>query len=325
MNILRPRRLRLNSMIRNLVAENTLSVDDLIQPIFIKDDGELEEIKTMPGIYRYPLNKLVEYIQQLQNVGIKMVALFPSIHANLKDDVGSEALNKDNLVCKAIKLIKKETPDILIMADVALDPYTSHGHDGIVENGTIKNDETVEILTQQALILAQAGADAVAPSDMMDGRILSIREALETNNLQNTLVISYAAKYVSAFYGPFRDAVKSNVTGSYLDKSTYQMDYRNAKEALKEVLIDIEEGADIILIKPALSYLDIIHTASNNIELPVFAYQVSGEYAALKFAAMNGAIDFDKAMMETLISMKRAGANCILTYSAFDIAKKLIK
>jgi porphobilinogen synthase len=211
------------------------------------------------------------------------------------------------------------------MADVALDPYTSHGHDGIVIDGTIDNDVTVEMLVEQALVLAQAGADAVAPSDMMDGRVLQIRQELEAAGLKDVLIISYAAKYVSAFYGPFRDAVGSNVSNVYLDKSSYQMDYRNAKEAVKEVVIDAEEGADIILVKPALSYLDIISKVSEYTDLPVFAYQVSGEYAALKFAAQNGALNFEKVMIETLASIKRAGASCILTYYATEMAELLSK
>ena len=319
----RLRRTRFTASIRNLIAENDLTVNDLIQPIFVKEglDG-FEAINSLPGINRYGLNALDLEIEKIQNNKINAVAIFPVIDPNKKDEQGTESLNEDNLVCEAIKQIKKNS-DLAVIADVALDPYTSHGHDGILNGDIIDNDKTIDILIKQALNQIAAGADIIAPSDMMDGRIYSIRECLEKNGHADTLIMSYAAKYASAFYGPFRDAIKSK--GSLRgDKKTYQMDTPNANEAIREADLDISEGADMIMVKPGLPYLDIISKIKTQLKVPTFAYQVSGEYASLKAASNNGWLDFDKVMIETLLCFKRAGADGILTYSAIDVAQKLL-
>ena len=319
----RLRRARSTSSIRNLVAENSLSVNDLIQPIFVKEDLDgIESIDSLPGINRYGLNALDEEIEKIQNNKIKAVAIFPVINPEKKDDQGSESLNEDNLVCTAIKQIKKNS-ELAVIADVALDPYTSHGHDGVLdENGYVENDKSLSLLIEQALTLAKAGADMVAPSDMMDGRIAGIRDSLESNDFANTIILSYAAKYSSKFHGPFRDAVGSSANLGAGSKDTYQMSVANIEEALHEVKMDIEEGADIVMVKPGMPYLDVIKAVKDTFKVPTFAYQVSGEYAMLKAAIENNWLA-DEVLEESLLSFKRAGADCVLTYAANEIAIKL--
>jgi porphobilinogen synthase len=318
---LRLRRNRKSDWCRRLVEENTLSVNDLILPIFITDGkNKKESIKSMPGIYRYSVDKIPTILDGAVKNEIPMVALFPYTNFKLKNNMGTEALNENNLVCKAIRLIKKKYKDkIGVMSDVALDPYTSHGHDGILKKANILNDETVDILVKQSVLQAQMGCDVIAPSDMMDGRIGRIRKALDNNNLQNTQILSYAVKYASSFYGPFRDAVgsKKNLKGN---KKTYQMDYKNSNEAIREISLDIKEGADMIMIKPAMPYLDIIKLAKENFKIPIIAYQVSGEYSLLTNAIRKGLID-DNSIIEALYSFKRAGSNAIVTYFADRIVK----
>ncbi|MBL6899969.1 MAG: porphobilinogen synthase [SAR86 cluster bacterium] len=319
----RLRRTRFTSSIRNLVAENDLTVNDLIQPIFVKEglDG-IEAIDSLPGINRYGLNALDLEIEKTQNNKINAVAIFPVIDPSKKDEQGTESLNEDNLVCEAIKQIKKNS-DLAVIADVALDPYTSHGHDGLLdESGYVDNDRSLTILTDQAMTLAKAGADMVAPSDMMDGRIASIRDALENNGFSNTIILSYAAKYSSKFYGPFRDAVGSSSNLGVGSKDTYQMSVANIDEALHEVRMDLEEGADIVMVKPGMPYLDVIKSVKETFKVPTFAYQVSGEYAMLKAAIQNEWLAED-VLIESLLSFKRAGADCVLTYAANEVAVKL--
>jgi porphobilinogen synthase len=300
-----------------------LSVNDLIQPIFVKEDLDgIESIDSLPGINRYGLNALDEEIEKIQNNKIKAVAIFPVINPEKKDDQGSESLNEDNLVCTAIKQIKKNS-ELAVIADVALDPYTSHGHDGVLdENGYVENDKSLSLLIEQALTLAKAGADMVAPSDMMDGRIAGIRDSLESNDFANTIILSYAAKYSSKFYGPFRDAVGSSTNLGAGSKDTYQMSVANIEEALHEVKMDIEEGADIVMVKPGMPYLDVIKAVKDTFKVPTFAYQVSGEYAMMKAAIENDWLA-DEVLEESLLSFKRAGADCVLTYAANEIAIKL--
>ncbi len=305
------------------MAENSLSVNDLIQPIFVKEDLDgVENIDSLPGISRYGLNALDEEIEKIQNNKIKAVAIFPVINPNKKDETGSDSLNEDNLVCTAIKQIKKNS-GLAVIADVALDPYTSHGHDGVLDkNGYVENDKSLSLLIEQALTLAKAGADMVAPSDMMDGRISGIRDSLESNNFSNTIILSYSAKYSSKFYGPFRDAVGSSANLGVGSKDTYQMSVANIDEALHEVKMDIEEGADIVMVKPGMPYLDVIKAVKDTFKVPTFAYQVSGEYAMLKAAIENDWLS-DEVILESLLSFKRAGADCVLTYAANEIAIKL--
>jgi porphobilinogen synthase len=307
-----------------MVRETTLTVDDLIYPMFVMTgEGQKVEIPSMPGCYRYSLDLLLKEIAEVSQLGIKAIALFPVIPENKKDDTGTESYNPEGLVQTTIKAIKKAVPDIIVITDVALDPFTTHGHDGLVdENGVILNDPTVEVLAKMALSQAQAGADFVAPSDMMDGRVGAIRKALDAEGYINVGILAYSAKYASAYYGPFRDALDS--APKFGDKKTYQMDAGNSKEALKEVELDIAEGADIVMVKPALAYLDIIHQVKINTNLPVAAYNVSGEYAMIKAAAANGWIDEKKVILETLTSMKRAGADLILTYFAKEVALMLM-
>jgi len=320
---LRLRRNRKSNWSRRLVSENTLSVNDLILPIFIIEGKNKKiPIKTMPGIFRYSIDRLNQIVSKAVSLKIPLVALFPYIEKKLKNSKGSEALNKNNLVCRATSSIKKKYKDkIGVMCDVALDPYTSHGHDGLLKSGKILNDETIEILIKQTLIQAQAGCDVIAPSDMMDGRIGIIRKALDKNKFQNVQLLSYAIKYASSFYGPFRDAVgsKNLLKG---DKKTYQMDYSNAEEAIREVALDIKEGADMVMIKPGLPYLDIIKNIKDNFKIPVIAYQVSGEYSLIVNSINKGLVN-DKIILETLMSFKRAGANAIISYFADKIAKNL--
>ena len=318
----RNRRLRRSDAIRSLVQENHLSPNDFIVPLFVVEGTNIkEEISSMPDYYRMSLDNLKKEVKELYSMGLKTVLLFVKVPDNLKDNKGTEALNPKGLMQRAIVLIKETVPDMVIMTDVALDPYSSFGHDGIVDQGTIVNDATVDVLAQMALSHAQAGANFVAPSDMMDGRILAIRSLLEAENFHDTGIMSYSAKYASGFYGPFRSALDS--APGFGDKKTYQMDFHNRKEALIETEMDIEEGADIVMVKPGLAYLDIIRDLNNTIEVPIAAYQVSGEYAMLKAAAQKGWLDYDVVMYEQLISFKRAGASMIATYSAKDAVKVL--
>jgi len=316
---LRLRRSRKSDWCRRLVQESNLTSNDLILPIFLTDGiNKKIPIKTMPEVYRYTVNRLSSIIDRAIKKKIPMVALFPYTNPKIKDEFGSEALNEDNLVCRAIRYIKKRYKnEIGIMCDVALDPYTSHGHDGILRKNNILNDETVDILVEQALIQAKMGCDVIAPSDMMDGRIKKIRQKLDKEKLQDVQILSYAVKYASSFYGPFRDAVgsKKALKG---DKKTYQMDYKNYNEALREVALDIKEGADMIIVKPGMPYLDIIKSVKDNFKIPIIAYQVSGEYSLIRNGIQKKIIN-EKSIIETLMSFKRAGANAIITYFADTI------
>ena len=318
----RLRRNRKTEWSRRLVSENNLSTNDLIWPIFIREGKNVKEpIKTMPGVYRYSLDKVENLVEKAINKKIPMISLFPQTPIIKKDARGSEALNKNNLVCKALRLIKKNYKDIGLMCDVALDPYTSHGHDGILKKNYVDNDETLKVLIKQSLLQAEMGCDVIAPSDMMDGRIGEIRKNLDKNGFKLVQILSYAVKYASNFYGPFRDAVgsKKSLRG---DKKTYQMDFNNSKEALREVALDISEGADFIMVKPGLPYLDIIKLIKDNFKIPVFSYQVSGEYSLLMNAINNKLLNED-AIFESLTSLKRAGSSAIVTYFADRIASML--
>ncbi|AFE52964.1 delta-aminolevulinic acid dehydratase [Rickettsia prowazekii str. GvV257] len=321
--LIRFRRNRKALWLRELIAESNLSISDLVLPLFVVEGhNEMQEIKTMPGIYRLSIDQIVETAKKAADFGINAIALFPSIDHSLKSDNADEAYNLDNLICRTIIKIKNANIDIGIICDVALDPYTISGHDGIVHHGEVDNDRSVKALCNQALVLAKAGVDIVAPSDMMDGRIAAIREYLDKEGFINVGILAYAAKYASSFYGPFRDAVQSNKK-NYLDKSSYQIDMRNIKEAMLEIEHDIAEGADIVMVKPGMPFLDVIREAANNFNAKIFAYQVSGEYAMLKFAAETGAIDWERALIESLISFKRAGATGIFTYAALEVAEIL--
>ena len=318
----RLRRVRNSDWIRRLVSENSLSANDLILPIFLREGkNKIEKIKSMPGVNRYSIDSLTNVLDKAEKFKIPMVALFPNTPNKKKNKNGTEALNEDNLVCKGIKTIKKKYKNIGVMTDVALDPYTSHGHDGIVINGKVDNDETLKILKEQAILQASMGSDVIAPSDMMDGRIGLIRKSLDKNDFKETKILSYAVKYASNFYGPFRDAVgtKKKLKG---DKKTYQMDVRNYNEALREVGLDIKEGADFIMVKPGMPYLDIINLIKQNFKIPVFSYQVSGEYSMIMNAVKNKNLN-ENAIYESLICLKRAGSNAIISYFSLDIAKKL--
>ena len=318
----RNRRLRTNDSVRRLVRENVITPDDFLVPLFVVEGkGIKEEIASMPNYFRYSLDLLEDEIKQLWSLGLRSVLLFVKVSEKLKDNKGTEAINPDGLMQRAIKVIKNCCPEMLVMTDVALDPYSSYGHDGIVENGQILNDPTAEVLAEMSLSHAVAGADFVAPSDMMDGRIYYIRETLEREGFIDTGIMSYSAKYASAFYGPFRDALDS--APGFGDKKTYQMDFSNRGEAIKETLMDIEEGADIVMIKPGLAYLDIVRDISNAVDVPVAVYQVSGEYAMIKAAAEKGWLDHDAIVLEQTMSIKRAGANIIASYFAKDIATLL--
>lgn len=322
----RLRRNRAQGWTRKMVAENKVSTDDLIWPVFMLEGNNIQDpIKSMPGVYRWSLDLLVSEIEQAATLGIPAIALFPVIDPSKKSADGREAYADNNLVARAVRMLKKEFPEMGVICDVALDPYTTHGHDGLIDDaGYVMNDETVDVLCRQALSQAEAGVDIVAPSDMMDHRIGRIRDALDGNSFTNTGILSYAAKYASSFYGPFRDAVGS---GGLLkgDKKTYQMDPANSDEALREVAADIEEGADMVMVKPGLPYLDVIRRVKDAFEMPTFAYHVSGEYAMLKAAAQNGWLDHDKALMETMLAFKRAGCDGVLTYAACDVARILKK
>jgi porphobilinogen synthase len=318
---IRPRRNRKADWTRRLLRENVLTVDDLIWPLFLADDTRTA-IASMPGVERLSIDEAVRAAERAAKLKIPCLALFPNTDPGLRDHDGTEALNPENLVCRAVRAIKKAVPEIGILCDVALDPYTSHGHDGLVRDGVIANDETVEILVKQALVEAEAGADIIAPSDMMDGRVGAIRDALDRASFTDVSIMAYAAKYASAFYGPFRDAVGSSAT-LIGDKRTYQMDAANSDEALREVELDIAEGADMVMVKPGMPYLDVLRRIKDTFAMPTFAYQVSGEYAMIMAAAQNGWLDGDKAMMESLIAFKRAGACGVLTYFAPRVAEKL--
>jgi porphobilinogen synthase len=318
---LRPRRNRKADWTRRLVRENVLTVDDLIWPLFVADDTRTA-IASMPGVERLSIVEAVQAAERAAKLKIPCLALFPYTDPGLRDHDGTEALNPENLVCRAVRAIKKAVPEIGILCDVALDPYTSHGHDGLLRDGIIANDETVEMLVKQALVEAEAGADIIAPSDMMDGRIGAIRGALDQASFTEVSIMAYAAKYASAFYGPFRDAVGSSAT-LVGDKRTYQMDAANSDEALREVELDIAEGADMVMVKPGMPYLDVLRRIKDTFGMPTFAYQVSGEYAMIMAAAQNGWLDGDKAMMESLVAFKRAGACGVLTYFAPRVAEKL--
>ncbi|KAB1066853.1 porphobilinogen synthase [Tamlana haliotis] len=323
----RNRRLRTNGAIRSLVRETILTPNDFLVPLFVVEgQGVKDEIPSMPNYFRYSLDLLEKEVKELWKLGLKSVLLFVKVPDHLKDNKGTEALNPNGLMQRAIKTVKNACPDMLVMTDVALDPYSVYGHDGIVENGQIINDDTAEFLAEMSLSHAKAGANFVAPSDMMDGRILTIREALEDEGFTDTGIMSYSAKYASAFYGPFRDALDSapvDVVDIPKDKKTYQMDYGNRFEALRETEMDIDEGADIVMVKPGLSYLDILRDIKNEVDLPVAVYQVSGEYAMIKAAAEKGWLDHDQIIMETTTAFKRAGADMIASYFAKDVVKLL--
>jgi porphobilinogen synthase len=321
----RMRRNRKASWLRDLVSEHEISTNDLILPLFVQDGlNKKDEIKSMLGIFRFSPDLIIEQVKIAESLGIRAVALFPVVDLYLKSEDAKESYNFDNLICKTVRMIKNENLNIGIICDVALDPYTIHGHDGIVVDGRVDNDKTLDILSKQALALVEAGADSIAPSDMMDGRILAIRRILENENFININIIAYAAKYASCFYGPFRDALGSGSLTGQDGKKTYQMDVRNSKEAMREIALDIKEGADSIIIKPGLPFLDIIKEARQNFDIPIFSYQVSGEYSMLKFASMSGCFNFEQAMLESLICLKRAGSSAIFSYNSIEVAK-LIK
>jgi porphobilinogen synthase len=319
----RLRRNRRTDWSRRLVREHVLTVDDLIWPVFVLEGvGKRQEIASMPGVGRFSTDLLLNEVEQACALGIPVVALFPYTDPALRNESGSEALNPENLVCRTVREIKKRFPEIGVLCDVALDPYTSHGHDGLLKDGTIVNDETVAVLVQQSIVQAEAGCDIIAPSDMMDGRIAAIRRGLEESGFSGVQIMAYSAKYASGFYGPFRDAVGS---GGFLkgDKKTYQMDPANSDEAIREVSLDIAEGADMVMVKPGMPYLDVVYRVKHECKVPTFVYQVSGEYAMIRGAAERGWIDYEKAILESLMAFKRAGADGVLTYAAPDIARLL--
>jgi len=323
--IVRPRRNRKSEWARRLVRENVLTTDDLIWPLFVADGrNKRTAVASMPGVERLSVDQAVREAERAAKLAIPCIALFPYTDPALRDEGGSEAVNPDNLVCRSVRAIKQEFPDLGVLCDVALDPFTSHGHDGLIEDGKILNDATVAVLVRQALVQAEAGCDIIAPSDMMEGRVGAIRKELDAAGFIDVQIMSYAAKYASAFYGPFRDAVGSakTLTG---DKRTYQMDSANSDEALREVELDIAEGADMVMVKPGMPYLDIVRRVKETFGMPTFVYQVSGEYAMITAASNNGWIDGERAMMESLLAFKRAGANGILTYFAPHAAEKLQK
>ena len=320
----RMRRNRADEWVRRVTREASVSADDLIWPLFVQEGvGERAAVPSMPGVERLSIDLLVEAVGQAKALGIPAVAIFPVTPQELKSPDGKEATNSDNLVCRTVRAIKEKHDDMGVICDVALDPYTTHGQDGIVRDGKILNDETVEVLCQQAFVQAQAGCDVIAPSDMMDGRIGAIREALDGENLHDVSLLAYSAKYASAFYGPFRDAVGSSANLGTADKRTYQMDPANSDEALREVALDVAEGADMVMVKPGMPYLDIVRRVKDAFGLPTFAYQVSGEYAMLRGAADRGWLDWDKTLLESTLCFKRAGADAVLTYAAPQIARLL--
>ena len=318
------RRNRSDKWIRDLVSESSLSANDLIQPLFvIEGNNRKEKIETLPGIYRFSLDQLLKEVEKVAKIGIPAIAIFPYVEQELKTAGCEESFNPDNLICRTLRAVKKNFPEIGLIADVALDPYNIHGHDGLLKDGKVLNDETIDILVKQSLVQADSGADIIAPSDMMDGRVRRIREALEDHNFQDTKILAYTAKYASSLYGPFRDAVGS--AGNLIsDKKTYQMDFKNSGEAVFEAGLDIEEGADMLMVKPATFYLDIIAKIKQTYNLPIFAFQVSGEFAMMKYAKQNGIVNhYEDLLYESLIACKRAGSSVILSYGAYDIALKL--
>jgi porphobilinogen synthase len=320
---MRPRRNRRSEWARRLVRETVLTTDDLIWPLFVVEGSQVRvPVPSMPGVERLSVDQVVREAERAARLSIPCIALFPYTDPGLRDADGSEALNPDNLVCRAVRAVKQAVPEIGVLCDVALDPYTSHGHDGLMRDGVVLNDETVAVLVRQALVEAEAGCDVIAPSDMMDGRVGAIRGALDAAGFTDVQIMSYAAKYASAFYGPFRDAVGSSAT-LVGDKRTYQMDPANAEEALREVELDIAEGADMIMVKPGMPYLDVLHRIKTTFGMPTYSYQVSGEYAMIMAAAQNGWLDGDKAMLESLTAFKRAGADGVLTYFAARVAERL--
>jgi porphobilinogen synthase len=322
--VVRPRRLRYHPWLRSLVAEHRLTPSDLIWPVFIQDgSGTATPIPSMPGVERLSVDILVERVAHAKSLGIPAVAMFPATPPAKKTPGGDEALNPDNLICTAIRAVKKHVPGIGVICDVALDPYTSHGHDGLIRDGYVVNDETVEVLAKQAVVQARAGCDVIAPSDMMDGRVGAVRKALDAAGFTQVSILSYAAKYASAFYGPFRDAVGSASSLGSADKKTYQMDPANGAESLREVALDLAEGADMVMVKPGMPYLDVVQRVKAEFGVPTFAYQVSGEYAMLSAAAANGWLDREKVMLESLLAFKRAGADGVLTYFAVEAAGML--
>ena len=317
----RMRRIRQSKWIRNLIEENTISSNDMIWPIFLNEGSNVkEEIDTMPGVFRYSVDNLNEIVDIAEKQKINLVALFPNTPEQVKSEDGAEALNPDNLVCKALRHLKSQNLNFGLMCDVALDPYTNHGHDGLIDNNEILNDETIESLVKQSLLLAQNGADVIAPSDMMDGRIGAIRNALEAEKYKNTILVSYSAKYASSFYSPFRDAVGSRKKLKS-DKKSYQMNIFNSDEALREISLDISEGADAVIVKPGIAYLDIIHRIKSKFQFPTFAYHVSGEYSLIKSAAQKGIIDENLVVLEHFAAFKRAGADAIISYYAPKISE----
>jgi len=321
----RPRRLRRDDYTRRLVRENALTVNDLIYPVFVAEGNGLKQaVPSLPGVVRYSLDTLLPVAEECVALGIPVLSLFPAIDPALKTPDGIEATNPDGLIPRVVRELKKQFPDLGVLCDVALDPYTSHGQDGVIdENGYVINDVTVEALRKQALVLARAGADVLAPSDMMDGRVGAVRQVLERDGQKNAVILSYAAKYASAFYGPFRDAVGSATNLGKSNKMAYQMDPGNLDEALREVAADLQEGADMVMVKPGMPYLDVLRRVKDTFRVPTFAYQVSGEYAMIKAASANGWLDHDKVMMEALLAFKRAGADGILTYFAIEAARLL--
>ena len=320
----RLRRLRQAPWLRNLVQEHRLHVSDLIWPIFVQEGDHLASpIESMPGVERMTIDLAIQKAQEAQQLGIPAIAIFPATPSTLKTPEAEEALNPENLACRAVRAVKAEVPNIGIICDVALDPYSSHGQDGLVRNGIVVNDETVEVLCRQAVVQAEAGCDVIAPSDMMDGRVGAIRKALDSAGFEQVSILAYAAKYASAFYGPFRDAVGSAANLGSGDKKTYQMNPSNTQEALQEVALDIQEGADMVMVKPGMPYLDIVQRVKATFEVPTFAYQVSGEYAMLSAAAEKGWLNREQVMMESLLAFKRAGADGILTYFALEVARSL--
>lgn len=323
----RLRRNRKSSAIRDLVAKHHILPSNLIQPFFvIEGKNEQQKIQNLPDISRYSIDLIVKKAKEAYKHGIQAIMLFPVVNQNLKTPDGKEALNKNNLICRAISEIKNSTPEIAVIADVALDPYTTHGHDGLIDTkGNVINDKTVDILCGQALVQAESGCDIISPSDMMDGRIKKIRETLDSKGFSDVNLMSYSVKFASNFYGPFRDAVGSTNNLKKSDKKNYQMDFRGSDEAMREIALDINEGADMIIIKPAISYLDIIFRASQNFSVPITAYQVSGEYAMLKYLAQNNSIDFELLYLENLIAMKRAGATSIISYGALEFVNNYFK
>ncbi|CAA7613667.1 porphobilinogen synthase [Magnetospirillum sp. SS-4] len=322
----RMRRNRRDDWSRRLISENRLTVDDLIWPLFVVEGtGVRQEVASMPGVARVSIDLLVEEARMAADLGIPAIAVFPSVDPALKTPDAAEAVNPDNLVCRAVRAVRKAVPNLGIICDVALDPYNSDGHDGLVIDGYVVNDRTVEMLCRQSVVQAEAGCDVIAPSDMMDGRIRMIREALDSKGFDSVRILSYAAKYASAFYGPFRDAVGSKSALKGGDKKTYQMDPANTDEALREVALDLAEGADMVMVKPGLPYLDIVRRVKEAFSVPTLAYQVSGEYAMMKAAALNGWLDWDKVMLESLLAFKRAGADSVLTYTAPEAARLLAR